>query len=207
MSPQASLFGQTDEQKSGEQKCSLFFGLFPNAEDAARLFTHAQELRTQHGLTGRVIGAERLHVTLHWLGDYAGALPEQILMQARQAAGMVSSPALELTFDKVRSFFGRSARPFVLGMREENTALTALHRKLGEALLQAGVGKLQKGPYTPHVTLLYDRKPVASQPIEPLHWTARELVLVRSLIGKSQYERLGSWSFNQGTEAAHVLIG
>jgi RNA 2',3'-cyclic 3'-phosphodiesterase len=190
MPRQSTLFGQ----ESSEQKYSLFFGLFPTEAEAARLFSFGQELRAQLGLTAKVISADRLHVTLHWLGDFVGHIPDSVLEQARQAATMVTSSPIELTFDKARSFFGR-ARPFVLGMREENLALTALHRSLGEALLKSGISKLSKDAYTPHVTLLYDKKPIASQPISPVRWTAEELVLVRSAIGKSHYDRLGSWPF------------
>jgi RNA 2',3'-cyclic 3'-phosphodiesterase len=198
MARQPSLFAQANAQSSEQapaQTSSLFFALFPDTDAAAQLFRFAQELRTQLGLTGKVIGAERLHVTLHWLGDYVGELPERILAQAHQAAATITSSPIDLTLDKARSFFGRSARPFVLGMREENAALSALHNQLGAALVAAGVGKLSKEAYTPHVTLLYDKKPIASQPITPVRWTARELVLVRSLVGKSQYERLHAWPF------------
>jgi 2'-5' RNA ligase len=196
MARQAPLFAQ----QPNEQTSSLFFGLFPSEAEAAALHGFGQELRTQLGLTAKVISAERLHVTLHWLGDFVGDLPEAAVTQARQAATMVTSPPIELTFDKARSFFGRSARPFVLGMREENPTLTTLHQSLGEALLKVGVSKLAREAYTPHVTLLYDKKPIASQPIIPVRWTAHELVLVRSLIGKSRYERLASWPFQKGTD-------
>ena len=190
MGRQASLFTQTREQIS-----SIFFAVFPPPEAAANLFSLAQELRAQHGLTGKVTSADRFHVTLHWLGDYIGDVPESVVTQARQAAAGISSPEIELTFDKVRSFFGRAARPFVLGMREENAALTALYHALGDALVKVGAGKPGKEPFAPHVTLLYDKKPVASQGITPVRWTAHELVLVRSLVGKTQYERLASWPF------------
>jgi RNA 2',3'-cyclic 3'-phosphodiesterase len=190
MARQASLFGQSDEQKY-----SLFFAVFPSAEAAANLYRLAQELRLQHGLTGKVASSERLHVTLHWLGDFVGAIPEPVLAGARQAAATVSAPVFDLTFDKVRSFFGRSARPFVLGMREENAALSALHRELGAALAREGLGKPAREPFTPHVTLLYDKKPIASQPATPVRWTAHELFLVCSVIGKSEYQRLSAWPF------------
>ena len=190
MPAQASLFGQSSEQTS-----SLFFAVFPSADAAANLFSVAQQLRAQHGLTGKVTGAERLHVTLHWLGDFIGDIPESVLAQARQAAATVSAPVFDITFDKVRSFFGRSARPFVLGMREENATLCALHRDLGAALLKQGLGKPAREAFTPHVTLLYDKKPIASQPITPVRWTAHELFLVRSLYGKGEYVRLAAWPF------------
>jgi 2'-5' RNA ligase len=43
------------------------------------------------------------------------------------------------------------------------------------------------------VTLLYDEHRVARQCVEPIAWTAREFALVRSLLGKSQYEVLARW--------------
>jgi 2'-5' RNA ligase len=47
--------------------------------------------------------------------------------------------------------------------------------------------------FTPHVTLLYDRRCIDEQPIEPVGWTVREFALVLSLIGKTQHVPLGRW--------------
>jgi 2'-5' RNA ligase len=59
------------------------------------------------------------------------------------------------------------------------------------------LGRWVKPHCLPHVTLLYDDDNIASHPIEPVGWTVREVVLVRSLYGSGRYEYL----------ARHVLGG
>ncbi len=180
---------------AGLPSSSLFIAIFPAPDAAAHIFSTALDLRTRLGLTGNVAASERLHVTLHWLGVHAGEPPSQLLSQARSAAASVSSAPMELTFDTVRSLFSAPPRPVVMSMRSENAALTELHGNLGMALLNAGFRALALKPFTPHITLLRDRKPVSSQPIAPVRWTANELVLVRSFLGESKYERLETWPF------------
>jgi 2'-5' RNA ligase len=180
---------------AGAPSGSVFFALFPAPAVAARIFDQAVELRARLGLSGKLINAERLHVTLHWLGSHAGEPPEALLALARSAAATITAAPIELEFDKVRSFFSSSSRPIVMGMRRDNPALSALHRDLAEALRAAGLGTPEAEPFTPHITLLRDRKAVASQPITPVRWTASELFLVRSRFGTSEYERLGAWPF------------
>ena len=51
----------------------LFFALFPDAEAAMQIAGLARSLREEHGLHGQPLREDRLHVTLHHLGDYAGA--------------------------------------------------------------------------------------------------------------------------------------
>jgi 2'-5' RNA ligase len=52
--------------------------------------------------------------------------------------------------------------------------------------------------YTPHMTLLYDPRYLAAREVTPVEWTAREFVLIHSLIGKARYEVLGRWPLNGG---------
>jgi 2'-5' RNA ligase len=52
------------------------------------------------------------------------------------------------------------------------------------------------------VTLLYDLhddkdNPGVSEYLEPISWIVHEFVLVRSLLGRSQYEVLARWPLSQ----------
>jgi 2'-5' RNA ligase len=60
----------------------------------------------------------------------------------------------------------------------------------------AGVRHKSGKQFTPHVTLLRDRISVPEQEIEPICWTAREFVLVHSLLGQTQHIPLGRWSLS-----------
>jgi hypothetical protein len=66
----------------------------------------AESLRHLHGLNGRLIGPERLHLSLHTIGRYDG-LPGFIIERAYEAGAMVSTSPFPLVFDRVMSFDNR----------------------------------------------------------------------------------------------------
>ncbi|KXV03437.1 2'-5' RNA ligase [Caballeronia megalochromosomata] len=132
--------------------------------------------------------ADRLHVTLHYLGAFAG-VPADVLRQARAAASQIALPPVEVTLDRIESFSGRrTKRPLVLS-GDATGPLAALQQTLDAA----GITLKRHPHFTPHVTLLYDEHRIARQSVEPVAWTAREFALVRSLLGKSKYEVLARW--------------
>jgi 2'-5' RNA ligase len=176
----------------------LFFALFPPA--TARLYALQQDLRVRHGLWGRPMAMDRLHVTLCHAGDYAG-LPQQVVARACEAARRVSAAAFDVTFDRALSFTGRPRnRPFVLRSRTGTAGVEALQRTLGAEMKACGLGRFVR-PYTPHVTLLYDTAEVVEHAIEPVIWRATEFRLVHSLLGQTRHITLGSWILN-GVPAA-----
>lgn len=171
----------------------LFFAIFPPAATAAQVYSLQQDLRVRHGLWGRALAMSRLHVTLCHLGDYAGGLPQAILERAHEAAGRISAPAIEVTFDRALSFAGRERnRPFVLRSSEGAPAVQGFQRELGKAMALSGLGKFVR-PYTPHMTLLYDSNDVAEQPIDPVTWQCTEFRLIHSMLGQTRHVTLGSW--------------
>lgn len=171
----------------------LFFAIFPDAGAAARMAVLAQQLRGAHGMHGKPLKTERFHVTLHHLGDYAG-LPQDIVAMAGEAAAAVVMPPFEVAFDRVASFSSAPRnRPFVLGAGDGVAALMVFQQTLGIAMKKVGLGRWAKPGYTPHVTLLYDDCSVAEQAVETICWTAREFVLVHSLIGQTLHVPLARW--------------
>lgn len=176
---------------------SLFFALFPDAPVAARIQRVAQELCVEHGIAARPLSAQRFHVSLHHLGHFRG-LPPQAVFMARNAASVITMPPFELTFDHVNSFKRRNAvnMPLVMRLHREPLELTELHQTLGAALREAGFGDAIKSSFKPHLTLLYGDQDIV-QEIEPIKWTAREFVLVHSLLGKTRYIPLGRWPLRQ----------
>jgi len=114
--------------------------------------------------------------------------------KAADAAATVMQP-FEIVFDRTMSFVGRPGNhPFVLCGSDGVAALTAFHQALGVAMERAGF-KLRKSHYTPHMTLLYGDRCIAEQIVEPVAWTVREVVLVRSLLGQKEYFPLARWTF------------
>ena len=170
----------------------LFFALFPDAETAAVIAARAEALRASHGLTGRPLRPERFHITLNHLDDFAG-VPEDIVASAREAAAITVAP-FEVVFDRAMSFRGRpDNRPFVLRGGDGLAGVIGFQQALATAMAKAGLGRYVEKSFTPHVTLLYDGQLVAEAPIEPVRWRVRELVLVHSLLGRTEHRVIGRW--------------
>lgn len=183
---------------------NLFFAVKPDAAAMAQIATVARSLRAEHGLRGRVIDEDRLHVTLQYLGQFAG-LPANVLAAARHAgealtmSASLSMSAFQLTFDSVASFgSGRDRRPLVLrGQGAAVAAVVALHDALATRLATAGLKPDTRHEFVPHLTVLYDEHAIAPRSIEPVGWRVREFHLLRSFVGASRYETLASWTLRE----------
>jgi RNA 2',3'-cyclic 3'-phosphodiesterase len=89
-------------------------------------------------------------------------------------------------------------KPLVLCGDEGVSGLQVFRQSLCSALEQSGVFRRTHLPYTPHVTLLYDRSEGRArrrleQKVEPVGWTVREFVLVHSLLGQTRHVALRRW--------------
>ena len=173
----------------GRAPYTLFFSIFPQAEAAKAIAIQAARLGREHGLVGKPLLAHRLHVTLHDLGGYA-QLPPDIVRTAREAGDAVAAPAFDVVFDHAMSF--PSSGTYVLCGSAGTAQLAAFRQSLGLAMDHAGLPV--KRSFTPHMTVLYDRHPIAEHAIEPITWTAKEFVLINSHVGQGTHEVLGRWS-------------
>jgi 2'-5' RNA ligase len=171
---------------------SLFFAVYPDAAAAARIGDHAARLRAAHTLKARPIPADRLHITLHYLGAFAG-VPADTLAAARAAASSVRMPSFDVTLDRVETFATRRPkRPLVIS-GEPGDAFSAFVDTLDKSLQSVGIFVKSHPRFIPHVTLLYDEHRVARQAVQPITWTVREFALVRSLLGRSEHQVIERW--------------
>lgn len=94
---------------------NLFFALRPSSTEAIRIHRLGLRLRQGAGLAGSVTSADRLHVSLHGLGEYR-TLPKRVVDAACEAGERLVFPHFVVTFDSAGSFrAGRSGKwPFVL---------------------------------------------------------------------------------------------
>jgi 2'-5' RNA ligase len=148
----------------------LFVGLWP--DEAVRSALHAHQQAWQWPRGAGLVRRDRLHVTLHFLGDVAS----DRIPALHQALRGVKACAFDQPFGQARRWHGGLA---VLEM-EPVPALMALHLAVGEALAALGHAP-ERRPYRPHLTLAR-RAEGAVPPPAPLviPWRVRGFVLVES---------------------------
>ncbi len=189
--PEPARREPTTPRQRPEGPNNIFFALVPGPDRLDAILELQSRLRDGGALTGTPIDAARLHVTLHDLGGHAEP-SIAFLDAARRAADSIALPAFDIVFDRVLSFPRKLGKPpFVLGNSGKLAALASFRHELGLAIAAAGLWRHEVT--TPHMTLLYDTRTVAAQPIEPFSWRVTEFVLVQSLGGKGVHKRLGTW--------------
>ena len=159
----------------------LFLALWPSQPAHQALLAHAGAWSWPP--SARRTPAERLHVTLHFLGDVAG----ERLPALRQGLA-VPWPGCAMALERAQLWPGGIA---VLEAVTVPPPLAALHAALGERLQGLGLA-VDERRYRPHVTLA--RKAFAAQPpprFAAVRWQASPAyALVRSLPGGRGYENL-----------------
>jgi RNA 2',3'-cyclic 3'-phosphodiesterase len=173
----------------------LFFAIFPEPARAAELAALGQALRRRNGLGGAVIATEKLHVTLAFVGHFA-PLPPDLIGAARAAGDRIVAEPFDIAFAQAGSFDSRSANhPFVLRGGAQ-AALHSLHAHLVQSLVATRTITGDTG-YEPHLTLLRDRKLVATEALNAPVWRANDFALVRSGGESGEYRVLQRWPLGE----------
>jgi len=162
----------------------LFFAVLPDADARARIVERRERLRVAHGLKGRLLLPEHLHVTLFHVGDSTEAPHEGVIEALTERARSVVMPKFKVAFDRARSFTGGA---YVLTSDEGTIGLDVLHQRLTDAFLRR---PRPATAYTPHVTMLRDPRIMPEEGIEPISWTASEIVLVHSELGRTRHNHV-----------------
>jgi 2'-5' RNA ligase len=157
----------------------LFLALWPAPDFLPALVQHADAWSWPQ--QARRTRTERLHITLHFLGNVPAArLADLRALQARWQG-------CDLLMDRTAVWPGGIA---VLEASEVPAALAQLHAAVGEELRALGL-PVEPRRYRPHVTLA--RKAFGARPpaAAALHWPAGpSYALVRTLGGGRGYETL-----------------
>lgn len=147
---------------------------------------------------GRPVPAQKLHVTLAFLGSVPQRRLPQLTVIARRAAVPGSSeealpafggPGLDLVFEHLE--YWRAAQVVCAVPARPPPAVAALARRLQERLAAGGFAPDPKtsesagfniaGPFRPHVTLARKSlRPPRSKAMEAVTWSFAEFVLVAS---------------------------
>ena len=109
----------------------LFFAVLPDAETAVRIAENAARWRADHGLKGKPLKAEHLHVTLCHVGDYDDAPTAEFMGALADRAATLVMPSFRAEFDHVMSFKNGA---FVLTGDDSTIGLEILQQRLSDAL-------------------------------------------------------------------------
>lgn len=162
-----------------------FFALRPPIVDARRATVLAEQL----GPEWTVQAARRLHVTLAITDDFDGH-QEDVANRLVEAGGRIAVAPFAMTLD-VQSISHRSA---ALRPGKAIAGLSALHRAI-RAVWPTALAPIRAGwSFSPHMTLAYrEGNRPSTRPVTPFRWQADRLLLIRSLIGRTQHELLSDW--------------
>jgi 2'-5' RNA ligase len=155
----------------------LFFALWPPPEAARALADWAS------GLQGRGIPAQKIHVTLAFLGE---AEPQKAIAAARRVEGRAHRLPIET------AKYWKHNRIVWAGPRETPAELKAMVDALHFQLFRAEY-ILERRPFAAHVTLVRNARPPRELPPLPqVDWPVHEFTLVRSSVDSkgSTYEIL-----------------
>jgi 2'-5' RNA ligase len=171
----------------------LFFCLQPDSETGSRVARFGDRFFSENHLKGTRLTTERLHVSLHHVGDYT-RLRTKFVYAAQRAGMAVSMGPVEVEFRFVQSFEGapRKKGPQPLVLLGEGDALRELFHTLGVAMTRNGLQAAED--FTPHMTLFYGPQPVPVQAIEPIRFVAKDFTLMHSRLGLAQHEVINRWS-------------
>jgi len=133
---------------------------------------------------------ERLHVSLHHLGDFKH-LPSGILHAARRAGEAVSAGPFEIVLHAMGTLGDARSRRRPLVLLAESEPLRLLHRHLAAAVRRNGLKAAER--FTPHMTLSYGRQAFTARPIVPIRFVAEAFCLVHSELGLGRYRVLERW--------------
>jgi 2'-5' RNA ligase len=150
----------------------------------------AADLRQRHGLKGRPTPAQRLHLSLNFVGDFRGPPTRAVMEKAKALADKVSERAFAVTLNHV---VGWKSEALVLLGDEGVIGAELLHAAIHKALVIGSMAPRREPQMSPHVSLLRDKAQVPETFVDPITWTASEFVLLDSVFGEGRHEVLGRW--------------
>jgi RNA 2',3'-cyclic 3'-phosphodiesterase len=165
---------------SRSARLRLFLALWPDEATRDAIAAYQAAWRWPGG--ARLVGRERLHLTLHFIGSVPVARLDDVVTGLR-----VPCEPLQLAFGQSEMWPGGIA---VLRPREAPQPLLALHARLARALQQMAL-PVEERPLRAHVTLARQAAGAAPPGDASLHWRADAgYVLVQSLANGGGYEVL-----------------
>lgn len=196
MNSQLSLFAQ--DSPSASVFSSVFVAFIPSEIAVRSISGYREWVVSQYGPLGKIVRPDLYHMTLAYIGSYQGDIPPRVLREAAEACGAAAKVSpFPIELDRLGVFTKKAGHTLVMNMgNDSNPELLAFQQSLMEQLWRRGLRCKENPKFNPHVTLSREA-PKISEAIAPVGWIAGEVVLLKSLIGQSRYEALGSWTLGE----------
>lgn len=162
-----------------------------------RLFFALRPSRIEANLTGLFrdmvdsaltpVTNDRLHMTMGITGDFA-TFPQDVAERMTAIGDGLAGDRFVLAIDRLSG----SDRSIALRPGKRPPALSALQKQIDDLLRYWNL--MRSGwSFNPHVTLGYRAGLSFLEPVTPLVWDVREIVLIHSLVGATRHVELGRW--------------
>ncbi len=176
---------EAERSNGAAHECDRFFFAIRPDEETARAIDAfaASELP---GL--RRLKLAHQHVTLALTGDFP-AFPDDLVRRLLAAGAEVRAEP----FDLPLTLLSGSRRSVALCPEGPVAPLAVFQRQIAQAMARHDVPMREGWTFNPHQTLGYRKGEPFSRQVGGFVWTARDFVLVRSLVGLSRHEVLGRW--------------
>jgi 2'-5' RNA ligase len=182
---------QEQKRQADKERWRIFCAIELTPEVRARVAEHIAALRAA---APRVRAswdrAEKLHITLKFLGEIEQGRVEALSRAAARAA--TSAPGFDLAIEGAGAFPPRGlARVLWLGVADPSGGLARLQSALEDECATAGFAREER-PFHPHLTIARLRSPEGARRLAETHrqagfkaagFTVEELTVVRSELG------------------------
>ena len=160
----------------------FFFAVLPPPSLACRI---AQRMAS---LDAQLLAATRLHLTMFILDDRS-EVDQALIARLIGVGDAVRFAPIAVVLERLVA----SQRSIALRPAMANGGLVALHADLARLARSAGIAERHGYRFGAHMTLGYRDGVPSSRRIAPVGWTADELVLIHSHVGRTRHEVLGRW--------------
>lgn len=171
---------------AGADKLRLFYALWPNVDTRMKLAALQQQV------SGRLMPAQNLHMTLAFLGNQ----PRVLLPLLEEVLHALPLQAMQLDIDSLAYF--NKPRIAWAGPSVVPQTLLNLQSDLMRALEVAQIMLKPVAGFKPHITLARDTPPLLQQTIPPIEWKVDDIALLESVssVQGPQYQVLAQRSLS-----------